>query len=53
MAKKHYKPKNWSSYNQTKAKAGNIFLNVSEDINDWWYKVTGVLNTGGAKRDAT
>lgn len=51
MAKKQYKPKDWSSYNQSKVKAGNIFLNLSEDINDWWYdKATGVSNTGRPKR---
>ncbi|MCF6776038.1 transposase [Thiotrichales bacterium 19X7-9] len=51
MAKKQYKPKNWSSYNRSKIKAGNIFLNISEDINDWWYdKAIEISNTGRPKR---
>lgn len=38
MAKSYrYKPTNWSSYNQSKVQQGNLFIWISEDIQDWWY----------------
>ena len=37
MPKKTYKPKNWSEYNKSKVKQGNIFLWLADDISDWWY----------------
>ena len=38
MAKNYrYKSTNWSSYNQSKVQQGNLFIWISEDIEDWWY----------------
>ena len=37
MPKKTYKPKNWTEYNKSKVKQGNIFLWLADDITDWWY----------------
>ena len=46
----HYKPKNWSSYNESKVKQGNIFIWINEDIEDWWYDQTPQRGRGKSKR---
>src|SRR5580698_3098898 len=46
----HYKPKDWSSYNRSKVKQGNIFIWISEDIEDWWYDQTPQRGRGKSKR---
>ncbi|MGL5232040.1 MAG: IS5 family transposase [Fusobacteriaceae bacterium] len=51
MAKSYrYKPKNWSAYNQSKVQQGNLFIWISEDIEDWWYDSMPQQGRGRAKR---
>ena len=51
MAKSYrYKPTNCSAYNQSKVKQGNLFIWISEDIEDWWYDSMPQQGLGRSKR---
>jgi hypothetical protein len=45
-----YKPRNWSSYNESKVQQGNLFIWVSDDIEDWWYESMPQQGRGRVKR---